>query len=347
MLLSAQQHSRDKRWAWQLSISWLLLLSLVALLGDWLISFFELPSVTAIDGRCMGGCPPIDGSTALHVLGTDSLGRDVLSQLIGGAKTALLGGLAASGISFVIGFLLGSWSAWYSKSGQKLSWLVLAEAGLIIGAMTYVWQFSGAPRLHVGLVLGIGGMIIWATSKFLKKSDWGIPPDRMLLFLAEVFSSVPALLLLLALAAMAFRPGLIQLVMIYVFVRWTRFAVLAQQEVKGALASSYVQAAYHAGLSGRKVLWRHILPNTFGTLWVQVLLGVSAFIIIEGTFSFLGLGLPVEQASWGRLVSEARSVTGGWWLWVIPGFVLSATILSLQTLGNSFRQNPNSASGNF
>jgi len=135
---------------------------------------------------------------------------------------------------------------------------------------------------------------------------------------------------------------LIQLVMIYVFVRWTRFAVLAQQEVKAALASPYIQTVYHAGLSNQKVLWQHILPNTFGTLWVQALLGVSAFIIIEGTFSFLGLGLPVEQASWGRLVAEARSVAGGWWLWVIPGLVLSTTILSIQAVGNSFRQNQKS-----
>jgi len=319
---------------------WLTMLLLVAVFSGWLIELFDLPPVTDIDGRCMGGCPPLGGYTSMHYLGTDSLGRDVLSQLIGGTRTAVLGGLAASGISFVIGYLLGSWSAWYSKSEQKLSWLVLAEAGLVCIAVSYFWNYHITPIFLSLVALLIGGVVIGLTIKFTSGSTFGVRPDRLLLFVAEVFSSVPALLLLLALAAMAFRPGLAQLVMIYVFVRWSRFAVLAQQEVKGALASSYVQAAYHAGLSDRKVLWRHILPNTFGTLWVQVLLGVSAFIIIEGTFSFLGLGLPVEQASWGRLVSEAKSVAGGWWLWVIPGIVLSATILSLQTIGNSLRQNP-------
>ncbi|MFK8056044.1 MAG: ABC transporter permease [Saprospiraceae bacterium] len=338
MLLSTQQNSRGGQWAWSLSVAWLTILIVAVLFGGWFIEIFGLPSVTDIDGRCMGGCPPIDESTQLHFLGTDSLGRDVLSQLIGGARTALVGGIAASGLSFLIGYVIGSWSAWYSKSGQKLSWLVLAEAGLMCVVAFYLYTYSTSGISPFLFLIIAGALLIGFTAKFTKHSTFGIRPDRLMRFVAEVFSSVPALLLLLALAAMAFRPGLIQLVFMYVFVRWTRFAVLSMQEVKAALASPYIKAAYHAGLSDRKVLWHHILPNTFGTLWVQALLGVSAFIIIEGTFSFLGLGLPVEQASWGRLVSEARSVSGGWWLWVLPGLVLSATILSLQTLGDRFRQ---------
>jgi peptide/nickel transport system permease protein len=339
MLLSTQHKESSSPWAQRLAFVWLAVVLVAALLGGWFIDLLGLPEASAIDARCMGGCAPFQSSESLHFLGTDSLGRDVLSQLIGGARTALFGGIAASGLSFLIGYALGSWSAWYSKTGEKLSWLVLAEAGLLLIAFGYLYKYDNTPLLTIIMALLIGGAIIALTLRYTKSSTFGIRTDSMLLYVAEVFSSVPALLLLLALAAMAFRPGLIQLVMIYVFVRWTRFAVLAQQEVKAALASPYIQTAYHAGLSNRKVLWQHILPNTFGTLWVQALLGVSAFIIIEGTFSFLGLGLPVEQASWGRLVSEARSVSGGWWLWVLPGLVLSATLLSLQSVGNSFRQN--------
>jgi len=341
MLRSKQQVVVHRPWGKRISIIWLIVLLIFALFGGWIIALTGLPEANLLDRSCIGGCPPFSGTDRFHVLGTDSLGRDVLSQLIGGARTALLGGIAASGISFLVGFVLGSWSAWYSKSGHKLSWLVLAEAGLTCIVAAYLSKYDTTPLLPAGfLAFVIGGLVIGLTLKYSKNSTKGIRPDRLMLFIAEVFSSVPALLLLLALAAMAFRPGLIQLVLIYVFVRWTRFAVLAMQEVKAALASPYVKAAYHAGLSNQKVLWRHILPNTFGTLWVQALLGVAAFIIIEGTFSFLGLGLPVEQASWGRLVSEARSVAGGWWLWVLPGLVLSFTILSLNSLGDSFRQNP-------
>jgi len=344
MLLSAHQHKLRGRWAWRIALVWLSALLIVAIFGDWIIELFGLPAADHLDRSCIGGCAPLVGTGSVHVLGTDSLGRDVLSQLIGGTRTALLGGIAASGLSFLIGYVLGSWAAWFSKSDHKLSWLVLAEALLTCIAASYAWNFTADQAWFHGytafistlfaFVTGVGIMAI--TLKSTKNARIGIRPDHLMLFVAEVFSSVPALLLLLALAAMAFRPGLVQLVLIYVFVRWTRFAVLAQQEVKAALASPYVQAAFHSGLSNRKVLWHHILPNTFGTLWVQALLGVSAFIIIEGTFSFLGLGLPAEQASWGRLVAEARSVAGGWWLWVFPGLVLSSTILSLQTLGKNF-----------
>ncbi len=339
MLISAQHKQASSPWARNIAFAWLAIVFIAALFGGWFIELFGLPVASAIDSGCMGGCSPTQSSTSVHLLGTDSLGRDVLSQLIGGARTALFGGVAASGLSFLIGYSLGSWSAWFSKTGDKLSWLVLATAGMITLLLAYVFKYYHATLILFLLTLALGGVLAFVTIKYSKSSKFGVRTDRLLLFVAEVFSSVPALLLLLALAAMAFRPGLIQLVLIYVFVRWTKFAVLAQQEVKAALASPYVQTAYHAGVSKQKVLWKHILPNTFGTLWVQALLGVSAFIIIEGTFSFLGLGLPVEQASWGRLVSEARSVSGGWWLWVLPGLVLSATILSLQYVGNSFRQN--------
>jgi len=143
MLLSAQGGIGHGRWAFRLSVVWLGILFSLALGGAWLLDMMNLPAANDLDHSCIGGCAPLAGGNTLHLLGTDALGRDVLSQLIGGTRTAILGGLAASGLSFFIGFVLGACSAWFSKSGQRLSWLVLAEAGLLGICLLYT---SPSPR---------------------------------------------------------------------------------------------------------------------------------------------------------------------------------------------------------
>jgi len=154
----------------------------------------------------------------------------------------------------------------------------------------------------------------------------------MLLAVTEVVSSVPALLSLLALAAISLRPSLLQLVAIFIAVRWTGFAVQALQEVRGVLGAPYVEAARGGGVGTFRLLTHHVLPNAAPPLLVKAVLSVGAFIVVEGSFAFLGLGLPPDQASWGRVLAQATSVRGGWWLWLLPGIPLVGCVLALQIL---------------
>lgn len=290
----------------------------------------------AIDRACIGGCAP---GTSGHGLGTDSLGRDVWLQLAGGAATALLGGVAAALGSLLVGLGLGIGAAWASRRGEQLSWTVLAAAALWCGYCAYVLRYAertvpAASVLALASVALAWGLLGVQRRARATSSMWhtGVRPDRLLLWVSEVVSSVPALLLLLALASLALRPGLGQLVLVYVAVRWAAFAVLALQETRAALGQPYVRAAYATGIGAWPLLWKHVGPNVFPPLLVKGLLAVGGFILVEGTFAFLGLGLPATQPSWGRVLAEAQQVRGGWWLWVFPGVALLGSILSLQVL---------------
>lgn len=325
------------------AIASVLFLIVVLLVAFW--SILEGGNAAEIDRSCIGGCAP--GASG-HWLGTDSLGRDVWLQLSQGAFTALAGGLSAAGLSFLMGYALGAGAAWGSRGGRKVSWWVLAQAVLLACIAGYWIVFKTTYQLWLSFPLVFLVVLlafsIWlgGTKAYeLGAPSWtkrGIRSDKALLFFTEVISSVPALLLLLALAAMAFRPGLWQLVLIFVFVRWTSFAVQALQEVRGVLNTEYITAAYHGATPSWRLLSRHVLPNALPPLLVKSLLTVGGFILVEGTFSYLGLGLPVEQASWGRVLAQAQQVNGGWWLWLFPGILLIGSILSLQVIGRALRQ---------
>ena len=321
----------------RLAMSWLGFVTLLALVSVG----FAVDAASEIDRACLGGCPP----SRTHWLGTDSLGRDVAAQLLFGARNALNGGLAAALLSLIVGLGLGSSTAWYGRGGQRVTWWVLAQAAVLCAFVYHWWLYLPAATALAltGASTTVIIIVSWAMKRLMSTSrsaswlSWGVAADRLLLFVAEVTSSVPALLLLLALAALALRPGLLQLVLIYVAVRWTNFAVLALQETRSVLDRPYVEVAHHGGLSRRELFVRHVLPNVLPPVLVLALLSVSGFIIVEGTFAFLGLGLPVEHASWGRVLAEAQQVRGGWWLWVFPGVTLVGTVLSLQVLARRYR----------
>ena len=317
-------------WARRAAWGWLALVAAAGLLGWGLVG---PEAAMRLDRTCLNGCAP----GVAHPLGTDALGRDVGLQLAVGAATALGGGLAAAGLSLLVGLLLGGAAAYLERARPRgLS----ARTGLAAAALL-VWLAAGAyfgqaPTwwlLHGGL-----GIALVAGVSRLPVRGLRLSPTRVLLAIAELFASVPALLLLLALAAAAWRPGLWQLVLLYAAVRWTGFAVLAMQELRAGLGEAYAAAAARAGAPLWRVLARHVLPNAIPPLLVATVLSVSGFVVVEGTFAFLGLGLPPELPSWGRLLGQARQLSSAWWLWLWPGTALTLTVLALQTVARGWRR---------
>ena len=321
---------RRQLWPWAALwlVGWLLAGALAAGWGKgWGLD------AAAIDRSCLRGCAP----GAVHWLGTDTLGRDVLAQLVHGARTALWGGLTAAVLAGVLGFGLGASAAWTTRAGGRLPYVILATAAL--GALG-VWYCLAYLLEPGGWIIGIVLVSIVLVALLMRLgSKWklGVRADQLLLYVVEVAASLPALLLLLAVTALALRPGLLQLVLIYVGLVTTRLAALSLQEVRRQLQRPYVMAAHHAGLSAWRLLSGHVLPNVLPPYGVELVLTVAGFILLEGTFSFLGLGLPPTTASWGHLLAETRAARGAWWLWLFPGATLTLTVLALQVLGRALR----------
>jgi peptide/nickel transport system permease protein len=101
----------------------------------------------------------------------------------------------------------------------------------------------------------------------------------------------------------------------------------------------YVNLARVAGLPGPKIIARHIFPGTISTLTVLATLQFGSVVILESSLSFLGVGVPPEEASWGSMISGGLTqlVSGQWWLSVFPAIALSITALSANLLGDWLR----------
>ena len=121
-------------------------------------------------------------------------------------------------------------------------------------------------------------------------------------------------------------------------VSWTLSARFIRAEFLKLRSQDFVQAARAAGLPLRSVLFKHMLPNGVTPVLVQASFAIAVAILAEATLSFLGLG-PVDQASWGKLLSSATSVTGTyiWWLAIFPGLAIFLTVLAYNLLGEAFQ----------
>ena len=102
--------------------------------------------------------------------------------------------------------------------------------------------------------------------------------------------------------------------------------------------SPYVEAARAAGCSHWRVIALHVLPNTFATYIVLVTVNISYAIVVEASLSFLGLGAPPDEPSWGAMLTAgAQAVEAAPWMFLFPGLAISLTVFGLNLLGDAIR----------
>ena len=168
--------------------------------------------------------------------------------------------------------------------------------------------------------------------------------DNLLMRFAEVVIAVPGIYLLFALRA-AFPPDLtsVQVYMLIVVILsaigWAGLARVIRGLVLSIKQEDFVMSARTMGLSGMKVITRHVLPNTMSYVIVNVTLGIPGYILGESALSLLGLGITEPQSSWGLMLSVARNyrvVNQYPWL-LIPGFLIFIAILAWNFFGDGVR----------
>ncbi|MGH3316634.1 MAG: ABC transporter permease [Nocardioidaceae bacterium] len=161
--------------------------------------------------------------------------------------------------------------------------------------------------------------------------------DQVVGRLTDVLFAFPAVLLALAIIAALGRGWFntaiaIAIVYIPIFVRVSRGPTLSVRELE------YVAACRVLGFSGRRILFRHVLPNVSAPVVVQVALALSWAILTEAGLSFLGLGTQPPDPSLGLMVSEARNlVTTAWWTMVFPSLAVVLAVIGLNLLGDGLR----------
>ena len=162
--------------------------------------------------------------------------------------------------------------------------------------------------------------------------------DEIILWLINVIWSIPTLLLVFAITLMLGK-GFWQVFIAIGLTLWVNVARIIRGQVLGVREQEYVEAAKALGYSHTRILFRHILPNVMGPVWVVSASNFASAIVIEAGLSFLGVGVQPPQPSWGLMIKENYNfiITHNPMLALAPGLAIMLLVLAFNLLGNGLR----------
>jgi peptide/nickel transport system permease protein len=203
-------------------------------------------------------------------------------------------------------------------------------------------QVSIAVGVTAALCATLIGTLLGALAGF-----YGGLRNDFLEWLYSVFTSIPSILLIFALAAVLrsgwlgqmFAGGIWTVVIILAATGWTGMYRLVRAEYMKHRARPYVLAAEAIGASAAARMFVHILPNVSHVILIQLSLLVVAFIKVEVILSFLGLGVPIDMVSWGTMLAEAQTelVIGKWWQLAAATAFMAVFLTAFSMLTDSLR----------
>lgn len=198
-------------------------------------------------------------------------------------------------------------------------------------------MLGGQSSLEVGvaaaLLASVFGTVWGALAGYV--GGW---VDALMMRVVDSFLSIPYLLLVLMTASI-FTPTILVLIIIVALVSWLVTARLVRGEALSLRSRDYVQAARAVGGSNRRVILRHIVPNTISTIVVQTTFSIADAILLLATLSYLGLGPPPPAANWGQMLSTGLNYIydGYWWLIYPPGIAIVLTVVAFNFIGDALR----------
>jgi peptide/nickel transport system permease protein len=182
-----------------------------------------------------------------------------------------------------------------------------------------------ASALALLLGAGLGAVAGWAGGR----------ADRGVLFLVNVAQALPALVLVVA-GASFLPPSFLVAAVLIALTGWTDTARIVRAEARKIREAPFVDAARAAGASAPRLVLAHVLPHALPPALALLPYVLGAAVLTEAALSFLGLGAPPPEASWGRALAEARNLLpGAWWCVLPPAVALFLLVLSARRLGDA------------
>lgn len=268
------------------------ILAFVAIFADVLAPHSKLDPVKPTSAQCQAlyetpSCPYLEdlppfwskGGYIAMPLGTDFLGRDILSRLMYGARLSLIVALMGTLVAGTIGTLL----------------------GVLAGYMGRWW-------------------------------------DQIIMRVTDAWLTLPSLVFAILLLSVR-GPGVWNVVVVLALVFWSRYSRTVRGEVLALRERDFVKLAEINGISKTRIIFCHLIPNVLNSVMVLFSLQVGVAVIIEASLSFLGVGVPPPEPSWGLMLAQERDamMEGKWWLAIFPGICISLLVLSANMLGDWLR----------
>jgi peptide/nickel transport system permease protein len=210
-----------------------------------------------------------------------------------------------------------------------------------LSELLYAGQISLRIGLGVALLSTLLGTTVGAIAGYAGR--W---IDQLLMRVTDLFLVIPAIAIL-AVAIRRFGSSDGTIILVLSAVGWMYVARIVRGQVLSIKEREYIDAARVSGASHRRIVLRHILPNTFGPILVNATLSIAAAIVTESTLSFLGLGVQPPSTSWGRMLQDARDAVGTDKAHLIyfPGLALLLVVLAVNFIGDGLRDALDPSSG--
>ncbi len=192
--------------------------------------------------------------------------------------------------------------------------------------------YGSRISLLVGFVsVGIAtliGLVLGALSGY-----YGGVVDEVIMRFVDLMMCFPTFFLILAVIAFL-EPSIWNIMVVIGLTSWMGISRLVRAEFLSIKSKEFVMAAKAQGLSNRKIIFGHILPNALAPVYVVATLGVGGAILTESALSFLGIGVQPPTASWGNILAEAKdNIEIAWWLSLYPGIAIFLTVMGYNLLG--------------
>ena len=204
-----------------------------------------------------------------------------------------------------------------------------------------VWArivYATRVSLSVGLVAvsiyTIIGTVLGSVAGY-----YGGVVDSFIMRLTDIFMSFPLLILIITVVALI-GPSLYNIMGVIGLIAWPGICRLVRGQFLTLREQEFITAATCLGIPSRRIISGHLLPNCVGPITVAATFGMAGAILTEASLSFLGLGVPPPEPSWGQMLTEAQklSVLAGMpWLWVPPGVMIAITVLCVNFVGDGLR----------
>jgi peptide/nickel transport system permease protein len=198
-------------------------------------------------------------------------------------------------------------------------------------------MLGGQASLEVGLAAAFIAVVFGALWGAVAGYAGGAV-DALMMRVVDTLLAIPALFALLVLAAI-FTPSIPMLIVVVALVAWLQPARLIRGETLSLRTREYVEAVRVMGGGGVRIVLRHIIPNTIGTIMVNSTFQVADAILLVAVLGFLGLGVPPPATDWGSLLSRGTNYVyaGDWWLIYPAGIAIATTVAAFNLVGDALR----------
>lgn len=197
--------------------------------------------------------------------------------------------------------------------------------------------YGGRISLSVGfiavLISLLVGVVLGALSGYC--GGW---VDAVIMRVVEIMYCFPTIFLIMIVITFV-GPSIVNVMIVIGLTSWTGLCRLVRAEFLTLRERDFVSAAKVQGVRDARIIFRHILPNAMGPVYVSATLSVGAAILVESALSFLGLGVQIPTPSWGNILTAGKNyIDYAWWLTFFPGFAIFLTVLSFNLVGESLRE---------